>query len=416
LFALFALAASNDDMMLSAALNSPRQMVSLYSSFEKSHGRHYEPAEERMRLKIFQKSVQEVAELNSKHNWHSVINDFSDKTEEEKRSYLGLNISRAMSPPSLTPRLTSSNLAAPASKSWIKEGAVTEVKNQGSCGSCWAFGALGSLEGQYKSLTGVLRQMSEENVLDCTYPGGNGCNGGWMKDGINFIKNNKNKLASMADYPYQGSDGTCDTSNTNNVIKGAVIDQYIELSTTSNLNEMTTINALAQGPLSVTIKVISSFYSYDGKNGDIYDDSTMAGFPNHALTAVAYTSKYILIKNSWGKSWGDDGYIKVARNWYGCAMHMYVGYPSLSKSGITDYSPSDPVTHYTGEDDDGGDEDKDCKDVVGNCPLLAPYCGMDRIKGSCAKSCGACTDDNDGSCPGGTTRCSDGVCRHIHMC
>lgn len=411
LFALFALTASaDDDLMLSAALSSPQAMVSLYSSFEKSHGRHYQPAEERMRLKIFQKSVQDVAALNSHTSWRSAINDFADKTEEEKQSYLGLNISLSLDRPTVSaPRLTSVG-AAPASKSWISEGAVTEVKNQGGCGSCWIFGAVSALEGQYKVLTGVLRDMSENNILDCS--SGDGCWGGWMKTAINWAQANGNRLASTSDYPYVGRDGSCKAPS-DNVIKGATIIRYTELSTQYGLNEVTTINALAQGPLSITLAAISSFQSY---SSGIYADTKTTAFPNHALAAVAYTSKYILIKNSWGSSWGDDGYIKVARNWYGCSMHMFVGYPELTSSGVIDNSPSDPVTAYAGETDDGSVDPKVCEDTVANCQFILAFCNTNTTRAACQKSCGACDDTDDGSCASGTTRCPDGQCRHIHMC
>merc|ERR1711935_248078 len=214
-------------------------------------------------------------------------------------------------------------------------------------------------------------------------------------------KRNGNKIGITAEYPYGGSAGYCGDNSwraKSNAIKGAVVNSYVEVSQSGDVSESNTINALAEGPLSVTLYVIDSFQLY--KSG-IYKDQTRAYMANHALAAVAYTSQYILIKNSWGKGWGDNGFIKVARNYYGCAMHMYVGFPDLSASGVTDNSRSDPATDYRA----GGEreEERECVDSKESCRYLTPYCDIERVHKACKKTCEKC-DSNDGSCPSGTTR------------
>ena len=118
-----------------------------------------------------------------------------------------------------------------------------------------------------------------------------------MSDAINGIVGG-GRIASMAAYPYSGSDDEC--RNLGNALVGAYVTGYVEVA----FGEEHTIAALADQPVSVTICVINSFYSY---SSGIYRDNTQTSGPNHALTAVAYTSEYVLVKNSWGTSWGDQG-------------------------------------------------------------------------------------------------------------
>lgn len=161
-----------------------------------------------------------------------------------------------------------------------------------------------------------------------------------MKDAVMSVRDtSENRLASMASYRYVASDGSCAYKNHKNALIGAEVTGYVDVAS----GERNTIAALSDRTLSITFKVIDSFFSY---TGGIYRDETRASFPNHALTAVAYTPEYVLVKNSWGTAWGDKGYIKVARNYDGCAFHTYVGYAVVKDSGTKDTTKPDEPTDY----------------------------------------------------------------------
>merc|ERR1712099_56349 len=113
---------------------------------------------------------------------------------------------------------------------------------------------------------------------------------------------------------------------------------------------MGNIQALVDGALAVAFEVTNYFQQYQG---GIIKDSTCSGRPNHAVTAVGYTSKFVLVKNSWGSSWGDNGFVKFTRGYSNCGLFGYSSYPTLSKTGKRD-SGSDAATKYRPSEDDDG--------------------------------------------------------------
>ena len=214
------------------------------------------------------------------------MNHFADMTDDERHSFLGLNVTNVQrNVQRLEKRQEDAAEDIPVARSWISLGAVTEIKNQGSCGSCWAFGAMGTLEGAYKIRTGVLRHFAEEQMLDCTYPSRNGCGGGWMKDGVDSVRA-AGKLASTADYPYRGDDGACSLDGYPNSMVGADVMDYVEIEE----GEFYTIHALAQRPLAVTIHVVDSFFSY---TSGIYRDNTRTRLDGEVLYFCSSTSQFI---------------------------------------------------------------------------------------------------------------------------
>merc|ERR1739848_388655 len=254
---------------------------------------------------------------------------------------------------------------------------------------------------------------SPQEYLDCVYEGSrNGCNGGWPDDCYTYSKKNGGRLASTANYKYAARDGSCKGSSKPDAMIAAKIVGYTSVGSTESAN----IEALATGSLSVAFEVTNYFQQY---RGGIIQDNTCRGRPNHAVTAVGYTSQFILVKNSWGTSWGDAGFVKFARGYNSkCGLFKYSSFPTLSKTGKTDSKPSDAATDYrpSEEDDDKPDPkpDPNCKDRATNCRSY--HCKYDHIAEKyCRKTCNKC-DGGDGECPSGTIRCDDGVCRHEHMC
>ena len=197
--------------------------------------------------------------------------------------------------------------ASADSVDWRDSGAVTDVKNQGSCGSCWAFSTTGSAEGAFAISSGELRSFSEQQLVDCsTSYGNNGCSGGLMDYGFQYIIDNGG-IDDDEDYPYLGIDLPCWTKASSRVMGN--IDGFEDVSPS---DESALVDAIAMTPVSVAIEADqSSFQLY---SGGVFDDSDCGTTLDHGVLAVGYTSDYFIVKNSWAESWGDNGYIYMARN------------------------------------------------------------------------------------------------------
>merc|ERR1712226_443098 len=394
---------------LRGILKSNKDTLQLYSAFKTTEGLNYATSEDRMRFRLFRKSAEEVVNYNE--NSESAVfglNFFSSMTAAEKQQYLGLNITnRAPN----APALKNSGFAAPEKVLWTNLGGVTKVKNQGSCGSCWTFGAVGGPETRYQVASGVLRNFAEQEYLDCVYSSRDGCNGGWPSDCYDYSKKSGGRLASTTDYVYQATDGSCKGSSKADSMVSAKITGYSDVPS----GESSNIQALVDGALAVAFEVTNYFQQY---RGGIIKDTTCSGRPNHAVTAVGYAAKFVLVKNSWGSSWGDNGFVKFTRGYSNCGLFGYSSYPTLSKTGKSDSNPDAATPYRPSENDDGPAPvpDPDCEDKAITC--VPDFCQYSNIAEQyCRKTCGLCDDDDDGGdCPSGTVRCSDGVCRHEHMC
>jgi len=201
-----------------------------------------------------------------------------------------------------------SEVGVPASVDW-RTSAVTGVKNQGSCGSCWAFSSTGAIEGINKIKTGSLISLSEQQLVDCSKSYGNlGCNGGLMDNAFKYAK--ANKLETEADYPYTGKGATCGYVAS----KGKVSLSGLTDVTANSGSQLQA--AVAQQPVSVAIEADKAvFQSY--KSGII--TSTACGTTlDHGVLVVGYGTEsgtdYWILKNSWGTTWGEKGYFRILRS------------------------------------------------------------------------------------------------------
>ncbi|XP_076450455.1 cathepsin L-like peptidase isoform X1 [Babylonia areolata] len=322
-------------MVLASALSASVLDVDReWVTFKKTHNKLYDsPQTEAIRQAIWEKNLKMIVEHNleadrGRHTFRLGMNYFGDMTNKEITTMLNgykMSPNRTAGAAYLPP----SNVGAvPSEVDWRKKGYVTPVKNQLQCGSCWAFSATGSLEGQHFKKSGTLVSLSEQNLVDCSKKEGNqGCEGGLMDQAFTYIKKNRG-IDTEKSYPYKAKDERCHFKRAD---VGATDSGYMDIR--SGSEEALKSAVATVGPISVAIDAShSSFQFY--QSGVYYEPRCSSRSLDHGVLAVGYgsvgTKDLWLVKNSWGTSWGMEGYIQMARNRdNNCGIATQASYPTV---------------------------------------------------------------------------------------
>jgi|ERR1711887_41571 len=303
-----------------------------WEQFKEIHGKVYRDHEEEIyRKSIFEENLKHIREHNEEFisgltSFSKSANQFADMHIEEIIGG-GLKQEEIENEDMYQP----GPISAPEAKDWRKEdGVVSAVKNQAQCGSCWAFSATGSLEGQMMLKKNKKVSLSEQQLVDCaggSY-GNHGCSGGLMGYAFAYIKD-VGGIESEAAYPYKARQMTCKADKSKYV---ASVTGYKRLPRGS---EEALKQAVAEvGPISVAIQATRTMQLYRG--GVMVDRTCSPTRLNHGVLAVGYGHDessgldYWIVKNSWGGSWGEAGFIKMARNHRNmCGIATQASYPTV---------------------------------------------------------------------------------------
>jgi len=274
------------------------------------YGKKYSASEYDYRNTVFDTNVRTIYEHNlaaslmDPPGWTMTVNKFADLTPTEFKRLYSMNYTQVRSNSTFTVPVS----ALPAQVDWTDKGVVTPVKDQGQCGSCWAFSATGAMEGAWAIKHSQLFNLSEQELVDCSVPQGNqGCNGGLMDQAFQYVVANKG-LATDAEYPYSATGpNTCKSETSVMTISG-----FKDVPANS---ETALLSAIVQQPVSVAVEADQSVFQF--YSGGVMTSACGTAL-DHGVLAVGYGTTsagqdYYKVKNSWGADWGANGYILLGR-------------------------------------------------------------------------------------------------------
>jgi len=330
-FLLVALVVATLACGAAAAPLSENQYQWLFTKWVQQYSKQYEHDDFFYRYTIWKANFDYINQYNAQNNSVTLaINHMGDLSRAEfRQQYLGYtpiknDYMRSQNSPHVSPAIT---ITAPSAWDWRAKNAVTPVKNQQQCGSCWSFSATGSLEGAWAISKGNLVSLSEQELVDCSGPQGNeGCNGGLMDQAFEYVI--ANGLCTEASYPYTAADGTCANTKCTKAIKPAQISGYKDMST----DESTFLPIVAQQPLSIAIEADQDSFQF--YSSGVLDNAACGTTLDHGVLIVGYGTDsgkdYWIVKNSWGATWGESGYIRMVRNKNECGLTLAASYPIVA--------------------------------------------------------------------------------------
>jgi len=313
--------------VVNAASYSEAEYQAMFTKFMQQYNKKYTSDTFFFRYTVFKANMDKIALANKqKHTYKLGMNEMGDMTHAEfKAAKLGYNkIER--------PFVRAGNACpvgnVPSSVDWTGK-AVTPIKNQGQCGSCWSFSTTGSVEGAVQIASGQLISLSEQQLVDCSTAQGNmGCNGGLMDYAFEYIISNGG-LTTEAGYPYTATGpNTCSVTTP----LASTITGYCDV---NSGDENALAAAVAVGPVSVAIEADQSCFQF--YSSGVMSDPSCGTQLDHGVLAVGYGVtgglKYWNVKNSWGTSWGNAGYIWLGKQVAGqplgvCGIASEPSYPT----------------------------------------------------------------------------------------
>jgi len=311
----------------------------LWSRFKQQFGRAYNgDDEEQARFQQFSDNVALISAENAKGLPYTLgIGPFADISNAEfKENYLGYNQPDDDDAIVLGYHQWQGEALAD-SVDWTTQGVVTAVKDQGQCGSCWAFSTTGSLEGSAALATGQLESLAEQQLVDCAGFPNLGCMGGQMAHSLSWSKTHD--FCKESAYPYRASGGKCQSSGCAVGLASGSVTGVMKLKGLFGpAKEADMLSAVSQQPVSVALEADKDAFQHYS-SGVLTDATGCGSKPDHGVLVVGYGTDngvdYWKVKNSWASTWGDGGYLKIARGGKGsgvCAILSGPVYPVVSAS------------------------------------------------------------------------------------